>query len=281
MISPSNSYPGLTRAAPFVPCGSAPRAVSDGNAELRHASTRPIMPKRRRSPCSRTSSASSSVYLLHDGPEYGQAMATMLRKAAGRLGLEIARHQPVGFRRREATAISPVNPAVRRGGRSRRRIPPVEYGRLLHDLREELAGETVLMAPDSFADPPRSFSISPARRRTASTSPTRVSPTRSSTTPASSSSPTSRPPSRAVSFRGSPERTPPSRPRSCSTRSHAPTGRAPRSPRSSSGRRSRTACSAMFAFDENGDITAPAITILRLGRRTSRANRFRIRASTA
>ena len=89
MISPSNSYPGLTRAAPFVPAGQLDELYPTGTrnyvrifpADHAQAAALAVLADEL---------ALESVYLLHDGPEYGQAMATMFRKAAGSLGLEIA-----------------------------------------------------------------------------------------------------------------------------------------------------------------------------------------------
>ena len=105
MISPSNSYPGLTRAAPFVPAGQL--------RELYPTGTRNYV---RIYPADHAQAAAlavladelglSSLYLLHDGPEYGQAMAVLVRQAAGRLGSR-SQAPAGGMGTPRATATSP------------------------------------------------------------------------------------------------------------------------------------------------------------------------------
>ncbi len=151
MISPSNSYPGLTRAAPFVPAGQLDELYPTGTrnyvriypADHAQAAALAVLA---------VDLGLESVYLLHDGPEYGQAMATMFRKAAGSLGTRDCGDPPVGFRRRRLWRSRRSNPSVRRGGRARRRVYSSRIrGGCSRTSEQGWQSGTVLMAPDSFA----------------------------------------------------------------------------------------------------------------------------------
>ena len=91
MVSPLNSFVGLTRARPGRRPGAARGAVPDRSAQLRSRLSRPTTSRAPRSPCSRASAVTDGCSCSTTAtPGYGALMATGFETAARRLGLAVA-----------------------------------------------------------------------------------------------------------------------------------------------------------------------------------------------
>jgi branched-chain amino acid transport system substrate-binding protein len=152
MISPSNTYVGLTRAGPgtgpdepeiFYPTGQRNYVRVTSGDDLQGAA-QALLAKRL---------GVHSVYVLEDGEEYGSAIAQTFVTAAHKIGVEVAGRatwdaRSPGYRRLAGRIADSGAGGVLVAG-----VIQLNGLQLIHDLRRGLDRHVVLMAGDGFPIP--------------------------------------------------------------------------------------------------------------------------------
>ena len=149
MISPSNTYTGLTRAGPGAASGEPARYIPTGERSY----VRIIAPDDVQGAADAVIARRLRVrraYVLTDGTIYGTGIAAAFRRAAARLGIRVPatanwnRDRAVPERIRTARADG----VFLAGNLDPRTVKP-----LITELRRRLPNSTKLLAPDGFAVP--------------------------------------------------------------------------------------------------------------------------------
>ena len=162
MISPSNTYVGLTRAGPGTGPGEPgiwyPTGVRNyvrvTPADDMHGAAYALLAKQL---------ALRSVYVLEDGEEYGAAIAQTFTTAARKLGLDIAGRQTWDARASNYRDLARRIVRTDAQGVLVAGVIQLNGIQLVHDLRRGLGPDFVLMTGDGF--PP--FELLDAARRDA------------------------------------------------------------------------------------------------------------------
>ncbi len=152
MISPSNTYVGLTRKGPGTSPGDPEVLYPTGvrnyvrvtSADDVQGAAHGVLAKQL---------GLESVYVLEDGEEYGSALAQTFATAAGRLGVDIAGTETWDPRSRSYAALAN---RVRRSGAQGVLVAGViqlNGLQLIRDLRTGLGRNFVIMAGDGFPVP--------------------------------------------------------------------------------------------------------------------------------
>ena len=149
MISPGNTYPGLTVGGPGTESGEPDVYYPTGTrnyarvvwTDAFQGAADALLAQRLKL---------KNVYVVNDGQTYGVGIATLFRRAAQKLGIKIA-----GFQKWDpkATSYEPIGRKIRASGADGVFIAGIicnNGGKLIKDIRAAVGPGTTLIAPDGF-----------------------------------------------------------------------------------------------------------------------------------
>jgi ABC-type branched-subunit amino acid transport system substrate-binding protein len=152
MVSPVNSYAGLTRRDPFAPKGALASLYPTGVRNF--ARVYPIDDVEAAAAAIFVKSLGArTVFTLSDPDSYGALLSRAFRVAAGRIGLDLVGSAGWDFGASDAALIS----RIKRSGADAVYIGGVLPASLVKELRAQLGPRVHLIAPDAYVPSPELF----------------------------------------------------------------------------------------------------------------------------